>query len=138
MQALRSEKSRGRFMELSSMSTIGGNEKQRRKVVFMRRPSREEQYEGSMQYCHHNLLAPWWTSWSDGNPGRRFYGFRNSYQDGGCRYFKWHDDGFGERENVVIKDLLNDINKLYKENKQLRRGNACGKLYEGLLHLKVR
>ena len=34
---------------------------------------------------------------------------------------------FGERENEVIKDLLNDIDKLYEENKQLRKGNACVK-----------
>ncbi|KAK4257249.1 hypothetical protein QN277_006862 [Acacia crassicarpa] len=122
-------------MASSSTSTTGTNKKVRRKVGLVRRPSREEQYEGPVRYCHHNLLAPRWTSWSEGNPGRRFYGCPNYYEDGGCGYFEWHDGVFGQRENEVIKDLLNDIDKLYDENKQLKKGNPCSKWYEELVAL---
>ncbi|KAK4275694.1 hypothetical protein QN277_018733 [Acacia crassicarpa] len=62
-----------------------------------------------------------WTAWTDGNPGRRFYGCPFYYQDGGCGYFAWHDNEFGERANTVIKELLDDIDKLYVENCSLRR-----------------
>ncbi|KAK4270797.1 hypothetical protein QN277_019567 [Acacia crassicarpa] len=118
-RGVRNEESSGSSMQSDSTSTRGGKKKSRRKVVFLRRPSREEHYEGSIRYCHHNLLAPWWTSWSEGNPGRRFYGCQNYYQDGGCGLFEWHDGVFRDRENAVIKDLLTDIDKLYDENNQL-------------------
>ncbi|KAK4267181.1 hypothetical protein QN277_023997 [Acacia crassicarpa] len=123
-------------MASSSTSTTGRVGKSRRKVVLVRRPSRGEQYEGRRRYCYNILLAPRWTLWSEGNPGRRFYRCRNYYQDGGCGYFEWHDGGFGERENEVIKELLNDIDNLYEENSHLRRGDACPKWYEELVALE--
>ncbi|KAK4278225.1 hypothetical protein QN277_016099 [Acacia crassicarpa] len=120
----------------SSSTSTGRAERARRKVVLLRRHSRKEQYEGPRRYCHHNLLAPRWISWSEGNPSRRFYGCRNYYQDGGCGYFEWHDGGFGARANEEIKELLNDIDNLYEENNHLRRGDACAKWYEDLVALE--
>ncbi|KAK4253503.1 hypothetical protein QN277_010167 [Acacia crassicarpa] len=67
------------------------------------------------------MVASRWTVWANGNPGRRFYGCPYYYQDGGCRFFAWHDNEFGERANSVIKELLDDIDKLYDENCFLRR-----------------
>ncbi|KAK4261766.1 hypothetical protein QN277_004721 [Acacia crassicarpa] len=93
----------------------------RRRVVLLRQPSREVEYEPPMRYCYHRMVASRWTAWTDGNPGWRFYGCPYYYQDGGCGFFAWHDDEFDERANTVIKELLDDIDKLYDENCLLRR-----------------
>ncbi|KAK4273661.1 hypothetical protein QN277_017007 [Acacia crassicarpa] len=93
----------------------------RRRVVLLRQSSREDDYEPLRRYCYHRMVASRWTSWTDGNPGRRFYGCPYYYQDGGCGFFAWHDNEFGERANTVIKELLDNIDKLYDENFILRR-----------------
>ncbi|KAK4270794.1 hypothetical protein QN277_019564 [Acacia crassicarpa] len=92
-----------------------------RRVVLLRQPSLEVEYEPLMRYCYHKMVASRWTAWTDGNLGQRFYGCPYYYQDGGCGFFAWHDDEFGERANSVIKELLDDIDKLYDENCRLRR-----------------
>ena len=56
--------------------TEGGRE--RRRVTLLRSSSRELKYEGEPRYCRHGV-APRWTSWTDENPGRRFYGCRYYY-----------------------------------------------------------
>lgn len=38
-----------------------------------------------------------------------------------CDYFEWHKPKFSVRENVVIKELLDDIDKLCEEK---NRGNG--------------
>ena len=40
---------------------------------------------------------------------------------------------FGERENEVIKDLLNDMDMLYEENQKY---NACRRWYEEVFGLE--
>ncbi|XP_028788911.1 uncharacterized protein LOC114744929 [Neltuma alba] len=107
-------------MPSSSSSTTG---RSRRRVCLLRQPSREDDYEGPRKYCHHRMVAPKWTAWTKANPGRRFYGCHYYDQDGGCGYFAWHDAKFGERVNTVIKELLDNIDKLYDENSELQRGN---------------
>ena len=57
-------------MASSSSSTTGVNKKR----VKLIKPSRENHYEGEPIMCNHMVVAPRWTSWSDDNPGRRFYG----------------------------------------------------------------
>ncbi|KAK4258018.1 hypothetical protein QN277_007531 [Acacia crassicarpa] len=76
------------------------------------------------------MVASRWTAWTDGNPGRRFYGCPLYNQDGACGFFAWHDDEFGERANTVIKELLDDIDKLYDENCNLRRAKYGQRLGE--------
>ncbi|KAK4273848.1 hypothetical protein QN277_017163 [Acacia crassicarpa] len=95
----------------------------RRRVVLLRQRSREDDYEPPRRYCYHRMVASRWTSWTEGNPGRRFYECPYYYQDGGCGFFAWHDEEFGERANTVIKELLDDIDKLYDENSVLRRAD---------------
>lgn len=62
------------------------------------------------------------------------------FQDGGCGFFAWHDGELGQRANTVINELLNDVDKLYEENKKLRRGNDHSSIYEELvaIHGEVR
>ena len=74
-------------MASSSSSTSGVN-KRRVKLI---KPSRENHYEGEPIMCNHMVVAPRWTSWSDDNPGRRFYG---------CRYYNDQVCNFG---SVVVK-----------------------------------
>ena len=74
-------------MTSSASSTTGVN-KRRVKLV---KPSRENHYEGEPILCNHMVVAPRWTSWSDDNPGRRFYG---------CRYY---NDQVSNYRFVVVK-----------------------------------
>ncbi|KAK4277114.1 hypothetical protein QN277_015163 [Acacia crassicarpa] len=104
----------------------------RRRVVLLQQPSREDDYEGPKRYCYHRMVASRWTAWTDGNPGRRFYGCPYYYQDEGCGFFAWHDNEFGERANTVIKELLDDIDKLYDENSFLRRAEHGQRMSEEL------
>ncbi|CAH9110385.1 unnamed protein product [Cuscuta europaea] len=57
-----------------------------------------------------------WTSWTDKNPGRRFYGCPY-YKKEGCGFFQWHDEQLTNRAKDVI-------NQLKWENKRLR-GALC-------------
>ncbi|KAK4268088.1 hypothetical protein QN277_024792 [Acacia crassicarpa] len=76
------------------------------------------------------MVAWRWTAWTDGNPGRRFYGCPLYNQDEACGFFAWHDNELGERANTVIKELLDDIDKLYDENCNLRRAKHGQRLGE--------
>ncbi|CAH9113373.1 unnamed protein product [Cuscuta epithymum] len=58
------------------------------------------------------VKASLWTSWTDKNQGRRFYGCPN-YESDSCGFFEWHDEPLTGRAKVVI-------NELKLENKQLR------------------
>ncbi|XP_028802414.1 uncharacterized protein LOC114757506 [Neltuma alba] len=113
-------------------SSSSSTARYRRRVALLRQPSREDNYEPPMRYCHHGLVAPRWTAWTDNNPGRRFYGCPNYDQDGGCGYFSWHDGDFGERANIVIKELLDDIDRLYDESSKNQRGEHGRRLSEEL------
>ncbi|KAK4263860.1 hypothetical protein QN277_029220 [Acacia crassicarpa] len=103
---------------MSSASSSSG--RCRRRVVLLRQPSREEDYEPPRRYCNHRMVASRWMAWTDGNPGQRFYGCPLYNQDGTCGFFAWHDNEFGKRAKTMIKELLDDIDKLYDENCSLR------------------
>ena len=52
-------------------------------------------------------------------------------------YFKWHEPKLGLSENVVIKELLNDIDKLFEEKNQ--RGNDVNQIFKvKKIHLEDR
>ena len=59
-----------------AFSSSSSTEKAKRRIYLLRESSREVHYEGPMMYCKHGLKAHRWTSWTDVNPGRRFYGCR--------------------------------------------------------------
>ena len=70
------EDGRAGLMALSLSSTSA---RERRRITLIRETSREDSYEGPLRLCKHNLVAPRWTSWTNDNPGRRFYGCRYYY-----------------------------------------------------------
>ncbi|XP_057771070.1 uncharacterized protein LOC130990858 [Salvia miltiorrhiza] len=50
------------------------------------------------------LRAVIMTSWTDENPGRRFYGCRN-WKTKNCGFFDWLDEPISERGKEVINEL---------------------------------
>ncbi|XP_058733768.1 uncharacterized protein At4g04775-like [Vicia villosa] len=57
--------------------------------------------------CRCGLDAPLMTSWTDSNPGRRFYGC-GMYKIQGykrCNHFVWYDEKLGPRAKEMISTL---------------------------------
>ncbi|KAK1577794.1 hypothetical protein Q3G72_004815 [Acer saccharum] len=52
------------------------------------------------------------TSWTNANPGRRFWGCSNFRGDVNCGYFRWHDPPICERSKQIIPGLLRRIQEL--------------------------
>ncbi|XP_057769876.1 uncharacterized protein LOC130989795 [Salvia miltiorrhiza] len=59
------------------------------------------------------LKASIMTSWTEDNPGRRFYGCRN-WKARHCGFFDWIDAPITERAKEVINDLKSENLKLMK------------------------
>ena len=65
-------------MEMASSSSSSS----RSSSSILRRTNIEIDYPGPVKYCRcvmgeRRMKAARWTSWTDENPGRRFYGCRN-------------------------------------------------------------
>ncbi|PPD77665.1 hypothetical protein GOBAR_DD25402 [Gossypium barbadense] len=69
---------------------------------------------------HCNKLAPIDTSWSDLNPGRRFYGC-SDFRDGGCDFFKWYNWKMCDRVIELLRQLHDSERNLLKDNLALRK-----------------
>nr|KAJ0185615.1 hypothetical protein LSAT_V11C900490130 [Lactuca sativa] len=52
------------------------------------------------------------TSWTNNNPGRRFWGCPDP--NSSCGFIGWHDEPMCARSKVIIPGLLGTINKLRK------------------------
>ncbi|KAG5606325.1 hypothetical protein H5410_027817 [Solanum commersonii] len=68
--------------------------------------------------CFHDLLLPLKTSWSDNNPGRRFWSFPY-HGSQKCKYFQWRDNLIDERSKFIFHKLvkkMKDMNKLLVAN----------------------
>uniref|UniRef100_M1DIE2 GRF-type domain-containing protein n=1 Tax=Solanum tuberosum TaxID=4113 RepID=M1DIE2_SOLTU len=68
--------------------------------------------------CFHGLLLPLKTSWSDNNPGRRFWSCPY-YGSQKCKYFRWSDDVVNEHSKFIIHKLvkkMKDMNELLVAN----------------------
>ncbi|WOH15035.1 hypothetical protein DCAR_0934568 [Daucus carota subsp. sativus] len=57
------------------------------------------------------------TSWTDANPGRRFWGCSQR----GCNFHLWHDPAVGDRAKNIIPGLLKRIQRLEDEIKRCRK-----------------
>ncbi|TYH06939.1 hypothetical protein E1A91_A08G182400v1 [Gossypium mustelinum] len=63
------------------------------------------------------------TSWSNDNPGRRFFG-RKKFSSGfrkPCRFFSWFDPPLTPRLRVVLLGLLKKVKTLEDARKRERR-----------------
>ncbi|KAK4260787.1 hypothetical protein QN277_003858 [Acacia crassicarpa] len=81
----------------------------RRRVTMARRLDRDVGERWPSTMCQCGLFARLYTSWTEQNPGRRFFGCRNYRHGRGCGFFKWHDNEMGERAKDVINELLGHV-----------------------------
>ncbi|XP_065872234.1 uncharacterized protein [Euphorbia lathyris] len=70
--------------------------------------------------CHCGIQAPLSTSWSDSNPGRRYFNCKNFGTRKACKFFEWMDPPMNEREKSVILGLLRKLDKIEKECERLK------------------
>lgn len=64
----------------------------------------------AVPYCFCGIEASLKISWTDRNPGRRFFNCANG--DFGCEFFRWHDHYPGRWFNVTLTSLLTKISEL--------------------------
>ncbi|KAK9274526.1 hypothetical protein L1049_021775 [Liquidambar formosana] len=60
-------------------------------------------------HCYCGDRSKIWTSWTDNNPGRRFYGCPNNKANGSCGYFNWLDPPICLRLKRIVPKLLRRI-----------------------------
>ncbi|KAL5190474.1 hypothetical protein HKD37_04G009908 [Glycine soja] len=76
----------------------------------------------SRVFCLCNIEAPLVTSWTEENPGRRFYGC-GLYKDTGrkrCNFFQWHDPIGNNRQKKIIVGLMKEVDELKLREKGLQ------------------
>ncbi|KAK8552167.1 hypothetical protein V6N13_120586 [Hibiscus sabdariffa] len=81
----------------------------------------------SFPICGCGYPAKLTTSWSNRNPGRRFFGCKNygSFFHKHCRFFCWYDPPISTRSRIVLVGLLNKI----KANDIQRRNERFGWIF---------
>ncbi|CAN6166861.1 unnamed protein product [Urochloa humidicola] len=76
--------------------------------------------EGPLAYepavlCQCRMKAPRWMSWSDDNPGRRYYQCRRARSSMDCGFFLWMDAEHTPFMKNLLLDLRNAVRRLKKE-----------------------
>ncbi|KAF3651982.1 putative disease resistance protein-like [Capsicum annuum] len=70
--------------------------------------------------CKHDILLQMQTSWSDRNPGRRFWVCPH-YEATNYNYFRWRDlKRVDERSKFILPRLVNKINELEKNYESVK------------------
>ncbi|KAG8371573.1 hypothetical protein BUALT_Bualt13G0102000 [Buddleja alternifolia] len=72
--------------------------------------------------CYCMRLAKFRCSWTDANPGRRFYGCELTPNAGGCGFFEWFDPPMCNRSRNVIPGLLRNVDRLETELRIVLKG----------------
>ncbi|KAH1213807.1 hypothetical protein GmHk_14G041692 [Glycine max] len=80
----------------------------------------ENEKHGDMD--RHEFEAPLVTSWTEENPGRRFYGCCLYKDTGrrGCNFFQWHDPVGNNRQKKIIVGLMKEVDELKLREKDLQ------------------
>ncbi|KAK8538933.1 hypothetical protein V6N12_034637 [Hibiscus sabdariffa] len=73
--------------------------------------------EVGIPICRCGLEAKVVVSWTDDNPGRRFYGCKNYGRESHFRLFTWYDAPLTPRARVVIVGLLRKVKKMERAKK---------------------
>ncbi|KAL0855196.1 hypothetical protein Bca101_060348 [Brassica carinata] len=68
--------------------------------------------------CHCGIKSSIRKAWTDKNPGRLFYGC-DRYQEDGCNFFEWYDDG--EVTGWPKRSLLEARDELRQKDREIRR-----------------
>ncbi|KAH1081728.1 hypothetical protein J1N35_021489 [Gossypium stocksii] len=90
-----------------SRGSVKHGSKKKSSYAHVTSSRKEYAYDGPAVKCHCNKLAPRDTSWSDLNPGRRFYG---------CSNFRWYDGKMCDRATELLRQLRDSERNLLKEN----------------------
>lgn len=81
-----------------------------------------------------------WTSWSETNPGRRFFSC-SKFRERGCGFFVWHDPQMCDRAKIVINDLKSEnkilLNKELNKFLQVEGASELKELVQELKNLKA-
>ncbi|KAL5159594.1 hypothetical protein HKD37_15G043888 [Glycine soja] len=72
--------------------------------------------------CLCNIEAPLVTSWTEDNPGRRFYGcgLYKVTSRKWCNYFEWHDPVANSRQKKIMVALMKKVDELELREKDLQ------------------
>ncbi|CAL4898341.1 unnamed protein product [Urochloa decumbens] len=73
--------------------------------------------------CRCGRKTPCWISWSDENPGRRYYRCPSGLMPGDCSFFRWIDREATEFERQLLCDLCDAIFQLRRDNREARQVN---------------
>ncbi|KAL2554889.1 uncharacterized protein Fot_08508 [Forsythia ovata] len=84
-------------------------------------------------YCGHIPVMK--TSWTESNPGRRFWGCRFYGKDDACDFFDWADPTVHDRYKLVINGLLRKKNEGEKEKEKLSKTMRMYRLFFSLVVL---
>ncbi|KAK4271141.1 hypothetical protein QN277_019878 [Acacia crassicarpa] len=109
-----------------STDSTSSTSTRRRRATRLRRVDEDVAERRLSTMCHCGLFARLYTSWTEQNLGRRFFGCRNYQQGKGCCFFKWHDSEMGERAKDVINELLGHVENLNDRNVGLRTMDEGG------------
>ncbi|KAK6137420.1 hypothetical protein DH2020_028843 [Rehmannia glutinosa] len=71
-------------------------------------------------YCHCASKVVLKTSWTNNNPGRRFWACPNYEKGSNCGFFEWLDDEVCSRAKQIIPGLLAKLNKRDDEMTQMQ------------------
>ncbi|KAL3519726.1 hypothetical protein ACH5RR_017875 [Cinchona calisaya] len=66
--------------------------------------------------CHCGKASKFRTSWTDENPGRRFFCCENYEESNGCGFLLWYDKPMCEQSTWVIPRLLRNVRMQEAEN----------------------
>ncbi|KAM0855906.1 hypothetical protein ACQ4PT_049472 [Festuca glaucescens] len=88
----------------------GAVAERRSPVVYRDNPMAYEPVK--LCYCNPRKKAPRWISWSEQNPGRRYYACVDAMNGGGCGYVEWHDPPLPEFWSDLLGDLRDEVWKL--------------------------
>ncbi|CAN6333816.1 unnamed protein product [Urochloa humidicola] len=114
-----SSSSRSSQWSASSSRGRGGKEKERFTALV---PYRVGPYDYSpVVKCLCNRKAPCWTSWSDDNPGRRYYRCPSGLKPGDCGYYAWIDRQTTEYERILLCDLCDAVWQLRRRKQRSSR-----------------
>jgi len=70
--------------------------------------------------CKHGILLQMQTSWSDRNPGRRFWSCPH-YEAMNCNFFRWRDkERVDERSRFILPKLVNRIKELEEKYERVK------------------
>ncbi|WVZ64910.1 hypothetical protein U9M48_014357 [Paspalum notatum var. saurae] len=88
--------------------------------------------------CWCQMKSARWISWSDDNPGRRYYRCQRARSAADCRFYEWIDAEDPKFLKTLLLDLRNAVSGLKKENSELKMAaaSADGCNWEEIVQMK--